>query len=67
MTAITFVLFVATIVVIVAGYFLAEWLFARMGVPERPKMLLLIVIGVIGAVIIFAFAYRILTSLTLYT
>ena len=66
MSAIGFLWFIATIVVVVGAVLLLRWALDYMGTPDRPKRILLVVAVVVGAIVIIAYILRLLTSATLY-
>jgi uncharacterized membrane protein YeaQ/YmgE (transglycosylase-associated protein family) len=66
MTAVGFLWFIATIVVIVGAILLLYWALGYMGTPEQPKRILMVVAAVVGAIIIIAYVLRLASSVTLF-
>jgi hypothetical protein len=66
MSAIGFLWFIATIVVVVGAVLLLRWALDYMGTPERPKRILLVVAVVVGGIVIVAYILPLLSSATLY-
>lgn len=66
MSAVGFLWFIATIVVVVGAILLLNWALDYMGTPEKPKRILMVVAVVVGAIFIIAYVLRILMSVTLY-
>jgi len=66
MTAIGFLWFIVTIVVVVGAWLILRWALTAMAIPAQPSRILLVVAGIVGGVVIVAHALRLLGGATLY-
>lgn len=66
MSAIGFLWFIATIVVVVGAVLLLIWALDYMGTPEKPKRIVVVVAVVVAAIVIIAYVFRMLGGVTLF-
>lgn len=66
MSAVGFLWFVVTIVVVVGAIMGLKWALDYMETPERPKRILMVVAIVVGGVFLIAYVLRMLGAVTLY-